>query len=217
MSYTIQCTDVETESRMKNNFETTYFTLPIPRSPHIPKVFLRKKEGAKQITFSTTPFSIAEEKVLDCQHCHFHKIKSKIKNWLSGYHQNQNLHTHCIQNTQLAVHAKSRYCKKITYQLELLQKTFAKGDDICTNSYYFVSLPSEVVHSGHPTGSSGGFAHPLLSDKISQVVAAGITDTNEVRRSLRFCVTDARPWWQCHSFCRILLAFAGQYCMTLWG
>jgi len=49
-----------------------YFTLPIQRSPHniIPKLFLRKKEGAKQITFSTTPFSIAEEKVLDCQHGH---------------------------------------------------------------------------------------------------------------------------------------------------
>ena len=47
----------------------------------------------------------------------------------------------------------------------------------------FVSLPSEAAHSGHPTGSSGGYAqriHPLLSDQISQLVAAGIT--NEVKR-----------------------------------
>ena len=78
-------------------------------------------------------------------------------------------------------------------QLELLRKAIAEGDDICKVSKYFVSLPSEAAHSGHPTGSSGGYAqriHPLLSDKISQLVAAGITDTNEVRRSLRFYVTN---------------------------
>ena len=78
-------------------------------------------------------------------------------------------------------------------QLELLRKAIAKGDDIRTISKYFVCLPSEAAHSGHPTGSSGGFAqriHPLLSEKISQLVAAGITDTNEVRRSLRFYVTN---------------------------
>jgi len=83
-------------------------------------------------------------------------------------------------------------------QLELLRKAIAKGDDICTISKYFVCLPSEATHSGHPTASSGGFAqriHPLLSEKISQLVVAGITDTNEVRRSLRCYVTlSAKSW-----------------------
>ena len=83
-------------------------------------------------------------------------------------------------------------------QLELLQKAIAKGDDICKISKYFVSLPSEAAHSGHPTGSSGGYAqriHPLLSDQMSQLVAAGITDTNEAKRSLRFYVTLSVKSW----------------------
>ena len=45
----------------------------------------------------------------------------------------------------------------------------------------------------HPTGSSGGFAqriHPLLAQRNSELVAAGITDTSEVRRSLRFYITN---------------------------
>ena len=50
-------------------------------------------------------------------------------------------------------------------QLELLRKAIAKRDEICKN---FVSLPSEAAHSGHPTGSSGGYAqkiHPFFPTK----------------------------------------------------
>ena len=79
--------------------------------------------------------------------------------------------------SQGKVHARLSCCKKVSwsYYKKPLQKemTFAK----------FVFLPSEVAHS---TTSSGGYAqriHPLLSDQISQLVAAGITDTNEVKRS----------------------------------
>ena len=89
--------------------------------------------------------------------------------------------------SQGKVHAESSYCKKISwsYYEKPLQKemTFAN----------ILSLPSEAAHSGHPTGSSGGYAqriHLLLSDQISQLVAAGITDTNEVRKSLRCYVTN---------------------------
>ena len=181
------------------------FIFSIQKSPHIPKLFLKKTEGAKQITFSNTPFSVAEEKVLDCQYGHhyFRKHDSKGKRL-------------CLQGTRkIGCHATIRIKTFILYpeyaigdvsgksarqikllqenQLELLRKAIAEGDDICKVSKYFVSLPSEAAHSGHPTGSSGGYAqriHPLLSDKIFQLVAAGITDTNEVRRSLRFYVTN---------------------------
>ena len=181
------------------------FILSIQKSQHIPKLFLKKTEGAKQITFSNTPFSVTEEKVLDCQYGHhyFRKHDSKGKRL-------------CLQGTRkIGCHATIRIKTFILYpeyaigdvtgksarqikllqesQLELLRKAIAKGDDICKISKYFVSLPSEAAHSGHPTGSSGGYAqriHPLLSDQISQLVAAGITDTNEVKRSLRFYVTN---------------------------
>ena len=178
------------------------FILSIQKSQHIPKLFLKKTEGAKQITFSNTPFSVTEEKVLDCQYGHhyFRKHDSKGKRL-------------CLQGTRkIGCHATIRIktfilypeyaigdvtgksacqikscCKKVSwsYYEKPLQKemTFAK----------FVFLPSEAAHSGHPTSSSGGYAqriHPLLSDQISQLVAAGITDTNEVKRSLRFFVTN---------------------------
>ena len=79
--------------------------------------------------------------------------------------------------SQGKVHARLSCCKKVSwsYYKKPLQKemTFAK----------FVFLPSEAAHSGHPTSSSAQRIHPLLSDQISQLVAAGITDTNEVKRS----------------------------------
>ena len=46
----------------------------------------------------------------------------------------------------------------------------------------------ESVHSGHPTGLSGIFAqmlHPLVSQKILEMVKSGITDTSEIKRSLK--------------------------------
>ena len=47
-----------------------------------------------------------------------------------------------------------------------------------------------IRHSGHPSGGFAQRIYPLLSDKISQLVAEGIKNTNEVRRSLRFYVTN---------------------------
>ena len=71
VSYTIQCTYVDQRSR--NTYckkLRNYFSLPIQRSPHIPKPFLKKKEGAKQIAFGNAPSSTAEKKVLDSEYRH---------------------------------------------------------------------------------------------------------------------------------------------------
>ena len=59
--------------------ETMSFAFPIWRSPHIPKLFLKKTEGAKQITFNNIPFSVAEEKVLQCQYGHHYYRKHESK------------------------------------------------------------------------------------------------------------------------------------------
>ena len=59
--------------------ETMSFAFPIWRSPHIPKLFLKKTEGAKQITFSNIPFFVAEEKVLQCQYGHHYYRKHESK------------------------------------------------------------------------------------------------------------------------------------------
>lgn len=56
---------------------------------------------------------------------------------------------------------------------------------------YFILLPTQAVHSGHPTGQGAVYAqkkHPLVAQKISEMVNAGISDTPEVKRSLRYYV-----------------------------
>ena len=50
-------------------------------------------------------------------------------------------------------------------------------------------MPSIEAHSGHPVGDSAMYSqriHPLLVAKITEMVLDGITNTAEVKRSLRF-------------------------------
>ena len=54
---------------------------------------------------------------------------------------------------------------------------------------YWVSMPSTEAHSGHPVGDNAMYSqriHPLLVAKITEMVLDGITNTAEVKRSLRF-------------------------------
>ena len=55
---------------------------------------------------------------------------------------------------------------------------------VVTKVVYFVSLPTEEAHIGHPTGAGvGGFSQRMneqVADKIAEIVAEGITDKNKV-------------------------------------
>ena len=54
---------------------------------------------------------------------------------------------------------------------------------------YWVSIPSIEAHSGHPVGDKAMYSqqiHLLLVAKITEMVLEGITNTAEVKRSLRF-------------------------------
>ena len=65
---------------------------------------------------------------------------------------------------------------------------------------YFISLPTEEAHSGHPTGQAGVYAqklHPAISQKIVELVEAGITDTNEMKHSLKHFVS-TKKWAGSH-------------------
>ncbi len=56
---------------------------------------------------------------------------------------------------------------------------------------HFVSLPTVEAHSGHATGTQGGFTRKVNSaviGKITELVGSGITDSSEVRRILRHYV-----------------------------
>ena len=52
-----------------------------------------------------------------------------------------------------------------------------------------MSIPSIEAHSGHPVGDKAMYGqriHPLLVAKITEMVLEGITNTAEVKQSLRF-------------------------------
>lgn len=56
---------------------------------------------------------------------------------------------------------------------------------------YFVSLPTEDAHCGHPTGATAGFSQrvdSIVTAKIKELVASGITDTHEVKKILKYYV-----------------------------
>ena len=67
----------------------------------------------------------------------------------------------------------------------------ANGKSVKVELKHFVSLPCEEAHSGHPTGHAAGYSqklNPYVSQKISEMVSSGITDTAEVKRTLKYYV-----------------------------
>ena len=82
----------------------------------------------------------------------------------------------------------------------LRQKKLSKlKEDIHANNpikiiiKHFVSLPSEAAHSGHLTGQSSDAVfsqklHPKVTSKITEMVHCGITETTEVKCSLKYYV-----------------------------
>ena len=171
------------------------------------RFYINKKEGECQVSFDGTPFSVEEEKILDCQYgSHYYqqkeitkkrqrfqgsrkvgcqaKIKIKRINLYTGFkitseqkrgrtwRELQDLQKLCINNLRLAL-------KQDPSAVEVQTK-------------YWVSLPSEEAHSGHPVGKNALYSqriHPLLVEKITEMVLAGITNTAEVKRSLKFYTT----------------------------
>ena len=76
-------------------------------------------------------------------------------------------------------------------RLEKLRKEVTAKHSVKTSMKYFVSLPMESAHSGHPTGSAGIFSqklHPLVSQKILEMIRSGISDTSEIKRCLKYYV-----------------------------
>lgn len=67
-------------------------------------------------------------------------------------------------------------------------------DAIKTKTVWFISLPSEHAHSGHPTGKGvAGFSQRMndkVAAKIVEIVAEGITEDIQVQNLLHYVVHD---------------------------
>ena len=76
-------------------------------------------------------------------------------------------------------------------KMKELQSMLHTQNPVATEVKYFVSFPSTEAHSGHPIGQEAVHTqklHPQVAQKILEMVTSGITDTAEVRRSLKYYV-----------------------------
>ena len=73
-------------------------------------------------------------------------------------------------------------------KLEELRKALQEGEQVKVITMYHVSLPTNEAHKGHKCGQESGMAqrmHPMVAQKIVQLVREGATNPQEVRRTLR--------------------------------
>ena len=70
----------------------------------------------------------------------------------------------------------------------LKQELDRDASSVWTTTAYFISLPTEEAHYGHPTGRGvAGFSqrmHEKVAMRISQIIGDGITDLTQVRSLL---------------------------------
>ena len=150
-----------------------------------------------------TPFSIVETKTLDRQFGpRYYKEappkSSRVK--VQGSHK-IGCHAHivikeCVLYPQYrVVHDEKKFAihtLKKRLMKELKQQLNRDASSVQTITAYFVTLPTEDAHHGHPTGGGvAGFSQRMnekVATKISEIVADGITDIPQVRSLLRHYV-----------------------------
>ena len=104
------------------------------------------------------------------------------------YHLYPNYRITEVENKSLKVH---ELCQLKKQRHAAINKALMENaPELKIEQRYFVSLPTNEAHEKvHPTGIAGGMSqrvHPKISQKIEDLVKDGITDVQEVKRTLRF-------------------------------
>ena len=159
------------------------------------------------MSFDHIPFSVAEVKLLDCQFGEKYYKQKPPKGerlWLQGTRKHGcAAHITVKSYTLYPSNGIDKADKTLSKwklrclcaeRLSKLREDLAAKKEIKTDTKYFVSLPSEAVHSEHPTGQSSPAiysqkVHPKVASKIVDMAHSGITETSEVKRSLK-CYVD---------------------------
>ena len=87
----------------------------------------------------------------------------------------------------------SRKLKEKKKDLSRLQRSLANNDNIRVVTRYHILLPKGETHAFHPTHGPASYAqcvHPKLKEKIYELVADGTTDVCEVKRALKYHVSN---------------------------
>ena len=150
-----------------------------------------------------TPFSIVETKTLDCQFGprYYKEAPPKSSRVKVQGSRKIGCHAHvvikeCVLYPQYrVVHDEKKFAirtLKKRLMKELKQQLNRDASSVQTITAYFVTLPTEDAHHGHPTGGGvAGFSQRMnekVATKISEIVADGITDIPQVRSLLRHYV-----------------------------
>ena len=171
------------------------------------KFFINKKEGECKINFDGIPFSIEEEKILDCQYGkHYYKEKSAGNSKRQRFQGTKKIGCqakikiktfHLYPEYRITVDENKTHKERQQIQnstLESLRTVLQKQTSgVQVEIKYWISLPSAHAQTGHPVGNEAGFSqriHPLLASKITEMVISGITSTSEVKRSLNLYATN---------------------------
>ena len=78
-------------------------------------------------------------------------------------------------------------------KIDDLKNKLATKAQVLTKVRYYVSLPNNEAHCDHPIGEPAIHTqkvHPLVAQKIMEMVMSGMTDCAEIRRSLRYYVNN---------------------------
>ena len=165
----------------------------------LPKVFWK---NGKMV--SNAPFSIVENKRLDCQFGHHYykeKPQKSSRVQIQGSRKMGCLAHITIKKCTLypEYSLQPHECGKSTIRALKEKKMAAlkanlnkNGQNVTSKTMYYVSLPTENAHQGHPTGAgTPGFAKRVndkVAIKISELVAKGVTEIHQIRSLLRHYV-----------------------------
>ena len=164
------------------------------------------------MSFDGVPFSVDKVSILDCQYgVHYWKEKKEKESKKKrlklqgsrkiGCHAHIRIHAYTLypdfqlspDESQGVSKYKLRQIKE--EKLQAARETIATGG-VKTVQKYFVSLPMEQAHEGHPVGEAASFCqriHPIILNKISELVSSGIDETKEVQRALNHYVKHTLP------------------------
>lgn len=169
------------------------------------RLYWQKCEGGKMISFNDIPFSVCETILFDCQFGQkYYKQKPKQgkKVWLQGTRK-----VGCMAHIEVksfklypeyAISCgekgglsqwKLRCLKE--EKVKELKASLHSGKQPIVQIKHYVSLPNSEAHSNHPLGPEAIYSqkmHPMVAQKIEEMVSSGMTDAAEVRRSLRYFV-----------------------------
>ena len=85
-----------------------------------------------------------------------------------------------VENLRFALSKRTKW--------QHLRLTCAKMLNVTTKTMYYISLPTEDSHQGHPTGAGTAVFAQRVNDKvaikISELVADGVTESDKVRSIL---------------------------------